>query len=73
MGKLKWLMTEEEKAEEVKKRIKRAATAMYNACKISYEENRCKGCPFNVSMGCRLYDHPINWKDKIKELNTKLK
>jgi hypothetical protein len=39
---------------------------MYNACQKSNKENRCKGCPFNVSHGCTLYGHPIEWKDKIK-------
>ncbi|MCE5220193.1 MAG: hypothetical protein LLF98_02700 [Clostridium sp.] len=70
MKKLKWLMTEEEKSNEVKKRIKRAVTAMYNACKTSYADNGCKGCPFSVSIGCKLYGHPIEWEDKVKELKN---
>lgn len=71
MKKLSWLMSEEEKAKVINTRMKRAVMALYNACNKSYYENSCKGCPFNVLMGCNLYGHPIEWNDKIKELKSK--
>ena len=66
MAKSRWLMTEQEKADEVRARIKRAATTMYNACKKSCKENNCTGCPFKTH-GCSLYGHPIEWEDKMRE------
>jgi hypothetical protein len=62
------LMTEQEKADIVRRRIKRTAVAMYNACIKSYKDNNCNGCPFKVINGCNLYGHPIEWKDKINQI-----
>jgi hypothetical protein len=66
----RYLMNDEEKREEVKKRILRSATAMFNACKKSYQENKCKGCPFKTDIGCLLYDHPIEWEQKLKSAKS---
>jgi hypothetical protein len=51
---------------EIKKRILKSAMALYNACSKTYEERRCKECPFSVIMGCNLFGHPIEWKEKLK-------
>lgn len=64
-------MLDEEKARQVEKRILRSATALFKACKKSYEENRCKGCPFNVIHGCSLYSHPIEWESLLKSVKIK--
>ena len=63
----RWAMTEAEKQAEVRNRMLRAATALFNACTKSYKENSCKGCPFGVTHGCDLYGHPIEWEKKLKE------
>jgi hypothetical protein len=60
--------SEEEKAQDIRRRILRAATALYNACEKSYKENQCKGCPFDVPYGCNLYGHPVDWEEKLKSI-----
>ena len=60
-------LTAEEKELKVRKKILRHATALHNACKESYNETRCVGCPFSITFGCTLNGHPIEWKDKLRK------
>jgi hypothetical protein len=50
----------------MKSKILRYATTLHNACMKYYKESRCKGCPFTTDIGCNLYGHPIEWKEKLK-------
>ena len=63
--------SEEEIKKKVKTRIKRAVKSMHKACTEISEQAKCNGCPFKTWHGCTLYGHPLNWDDKIKELDSK--
>ena len=54
------------KMKSANERMFRAATALFNACSKTIKENNCKSCPFSVSQGCQLYEHPYEWEDRIK-------
>jgi hypothetical protein len=63
--KFTYAMNEEERKALVRRSVLRNATALHNACMTAYKENQCKGCPFTASIGCKLYGHPIEWKDLL--------
>lgn len=51
--------------------ILKKAVALHNACKKNNQEGKCKECPFNVTFGCKLYGHPIDWDEKLKDAKVK--
>ena len=63
-------ITAEEQELKVRKRMLSQATALHNACKESYKETRCVGCPFTITFGCTLNGHPIEWKDKLRKAKS---